>query len=587
MVAENRKSEMIGGDVIHFCTLTPKRLAWLIPGVALVGLLLLWQILPDCYPPGKKPFVTPTIGQTIMAVRTKQGRERLDAIEELGSRAKYNRKTSAAIPDIMKIVNDSHENDLVRCEGMMTLALIDTASVKPFIPYLIEIIKKNHHYKVIRYVPVPSDPNLSLPGRRISVFPSPPSLTRPPLVVGDGQVDITVMDPRALELRNTAITALGCMGPDAHAALPFLLELQAGEDAQIRAALQQFGVKNEPALEKLTLDVKSSDDSGYLDSCAFDAINSIDPIPQSVARRLIERIKSPIIWEKTKAIEQSADMGETARCVLPEVLKACADSDFAVRRCAMKRLLELKPDPPTVVPTLLRALKDSDTDVVISAVDNLGRLRVKKAWPTLLAIAYGQVKIDTDPQFRVRKDLLRSRAITAIIMIDPESAIPHVIKILDTMDRRSRSFDYVFCLKENRHVTKQALPLLIMAVQEGDYGERTTAAELLGTLGCDASDAVPALIKALSYPDTQTALSAGDALCEIHSSAEIALPAIFNYLKTPGCVFEHPSFVDKLFLFGNDPQAVAILKKMATDPNKRIQGFAEQANQKLSGEKGR
>ncbi len=80
---------------------------------------------------------------------------------------------------------------------------------------------------------------------------------------------------------------------------------------------------------------------------------------------------------------------------------------------------------------------------------------------------------------------------------------------------------------------RQTLPALIGAVGDDDVRVRSLAAQAIGAIGPDASEAVPALVALLGEPDEGLRNSACIALAGVGSGAKAALPALRQALRAP------------------------------------------------------
>ena len=97
----------------------------------------------------------------------------------------------------------------------------------------------------------------------------------------------------------------------------------------------------------------------------------------------------------------------------------------------------------------------------------------------------------------------------------PEQKIEKLISKLQHKNPKVRQTAVVALTK----IGKDAVPVLIQALQDGSRGIRASAAGVLGQIGAGAVDAVPALIQALQNEDAQVCVSAAEVLGQIESGA--------------------------------------------------------------------
>lgn len=65
------------------------------------------------------------------------------------------------------------------------------------------------------------------------------------------------------------------------------------------------------------------------------------------------------------------------------------------------------------------------------------------------------------------------------------------------------------------HFGAEAVPVLVRALDDGDFSVRAAASRALGAIGPAASDALPALVNAMHDPDAAVREAAGRALKQI------------------------------------------------------------------------
>ncbi|GCL46434.1 HEAT repeat domain-containing protein [Microcystis aeruginosa] len=188
--------------------------------------------------------------------------------------------------------------------------------------------------------------------------------------------------------------------------------------------------------------------------------------------------------------------------VVNELLKALKDSDSDVREKAAEALGKIGSE--TAIPGLLKALEDSDSDVREKAAEALGKIGSETAIAGLL-----KALKDSDKY-------VRGNASEALGKIGSETAIAGLLKALEDSDEYVRR-NVVKALVEIDSAS--TIDALIEALEDPDDDVRWNAAEALGNIGSEA--AIDGLIKALEDPDDNVRWRAAEALGKIGLEAAI------------------------------------------------------------------
>jgi HEAT repeat protein len=198
-------------------------------------------------------------------------------------------------------------------------------------------------------------------------------------------------------------------------------------------------------------------------------------------------------------------LGKTeSEAAVPGLLKALEDSDSDVlRRSAAYALGDLGSE--TAIAGLLKALEDSDSDVRWSAAEALGNLGSEAAIAGLL-------KALEDSNWNVRES-----AAEALGNLGSEAAIAGLLKALEhsASDVRESAADALGSLG-----SEAAIAGLLKALEDSDWNVRRRAADALGNLGSEA--AIAGLLKALEHSDADVRGSATYTLWKLGSEAVIA-----------------------------------------------------------------
>lgn len=232
--------------------------------------------------------------------------------------------------------------------------------------------------------------------------------------------------------------------------------------------------------------------------------------------QLVFDLRSSIRNESAKRMldKQRADGPESRaeRIGIRALRIALTDDDVDTRRTAALYLGSLDTAArPGVVPDLIKALKDSDDEVRLTATRRLGWSRAGEAVPAL-ANALADANRD-----------IRYAAAEALSQIGPKAvaAAPALVSAMPDKDNEVRNLI--------RHALFQigprAVPALVPALAHEKVEVRRWVVEILGQYEAGAKEAVPALVNALMNPDSQIQVYASAALVKIGPDATPALVA--------------------------------------------------------------
>jgi len=286
------------------------------------------------------------------------------------------------------------------------------------------------------------------------------------------------------DVRWAALRAIGKFGPRAKKAIPQLAPLLRTPTFGRSAgrALGEIGAASVPVVLPL---LKDPNDKIRLNAMvAFSLIGS--EIPSRVAPALVRHLVDSHLHVQTRAGVARKKMGAAAA---PALAAALADRNLRLRREAAEVLGEIGPQAAAAVPALAKLLKDSRVYLQEEAAEALAKVgpKARPAIPALL------VALNDGLSERVR-----GYAARALAKIGPEAdrAYPVLLKSF----KRQRGWPRL-CIIEALHGirpgNKQALPLLIEALGDGDG--RVTAAAAKALLGY-GKESVPDLRRAAEDP---------------------------------------------------------------------------------------
>jgi HEAT repeat protein len=239
-------------------------------------------------------------------------------------------------------------------------------------------------------------------------------------------------------------------------------------------------------------------------------------------------------------IEALGEIGPAANKAIPSLMKLLVDSDSDVRWTATVALEE-RIDPQwsqneyaqSAIPHLVTALADRQSDVRMAAANTLKR--IDPQWPQNEYAQSAILHLVTalaDSESDIRKaaaDTLGKMGPSAV------TAVPHLMKVLVDGDYDVRRFaaDSLERIDSQWPQNKDAqstISHIVTALANSESDIRRTAAEVLGKMGPAAAKAVPHLVKALADSTREVRQAAADALGQIGPAAVKAVPHLVKAL---------------------------------------------------------
>jgi HEAT repeat protein len=232
---------------------------------------------------------------------------------------------------------------------------------------------------------------------------------------------------------------------------------------------------------------------------------------------------------------------------IPNLVAASKNDPYPeVRVCGVSALISIAgndlnqstSEVKAVIPAVIAALKDNDTEVRLTATNAFSSIssdgkfipELKAAIPVLLE------------KLKDKDEEVRSNAADALQNIgssDTAFILPLLVKALKDKDAAVRvnaasisRFIYLIQKRTDKEVAS-LVPALIEALKNDKEAQvRSSAAEALRSIGKQAASAVPALAEALQKDkDAEVRSSAGSALDSIGKEAASAVPALIQALK--------------------------------------------------------
>jgi HEAT repeat protein len=293
-----------------------------------------------------------------------------------------------------------------------------------------------------------------------------------------------------------AASAFQVLGSAGAPAVPGLLRLLHDRDPRIRADAAfclgevQSGAKLAiPDLGRALTDT----DEDVRRQTAW-ALGNIHEDADEVVPILLHELPENSLGVQYAIVYALAQFGPEARSSLPtlvRLLAAPADKEAAdddLRSTAAYALGEIGEDGPTVVPVLIAALNDPDSNIRFAAVEALGKYgpEAGAAVPLLLRLIAESAGDSTDPDAASLADFRGSAA----------AALGEIHREAETV-----------------------IPALIASLMDSDANARMLKAEALGKFGEAARQALPALTKLLQDADPEVRASATNSVLAIDPQA--------------------------------------------------------------------
>lgn len=304
------------------------------------------------------------------------------------------------------------------------------------------------------------------------------------------------LDSKEIAQRRGGAFALGKLGRHADSQLPQLLDIMQNDpDASVRDAAA-FAVGN---------------------ICKESIAATQNAEVLNALRKVLQSDNSH--WVRRSAAYAIGCMGRFGEEALPELDRAVKDSHPAVRQNVAWTLGQIG---RSGIVTLRKALLDDNKYVLRDAAAAIGRMNSdgKQAVPELLRCS-GHADAE-----------VRKASLIALVRLvdenDKNIAMAPLRRALSDSEVEVRRNAALAMGNIGGDEAREAVPVLIDALQNGELTMRQQAAAAIRNIGPIASDAVPALRRALLAPDETLRRNAAVALGGIESKAVAAVPELVD-----------------------------------------------------------
>ncbi|UOB16523.1 sister chromatid cohesion protein PDS5 [Abyssalbus ytuae] len=345
------------------------------------------------------------------------------------------------------------------------------------------------------------------------------------------------------DVRKVAAEALGALvqaAPDEPLLIPSFEKALENPSVYVRqAAIEALGDLAQavpekaseiiPGLQKALEDT----DSWSVRKAAAEALGDLAqaaPDEPLLIPSLVKALENPSVYVRQAAIEALGDLAqavpEKASEIIPGLQKALEDTDsWRVRKVAAEALgalVQAAPDEPLLIPSLVKALEDTDYDVRKVAAEALGAL-AQAAPEKASEIIPGLQKALENPSVYVRH--AAAKALGDLAQAIPEKAkeiLPSLVKALEDTDSwrvRQAAIEALGAIAQDVHdKAKEMIPSLLKALKDTDWFVRQAAVKALGALVQAAPDEpllIPSFEKALENPSVYVRHAAAKALGDL------------------------------------------------------------------------
>ncbi len=376
-----------------------------------------------------------------------------------------------------------------------------------------------------------------------------------------------------------ALLVLGELGPKAKDAVPGMTKLLTDDSVQVRReAAMALGMVGKDAASAVPQIAQALDDEQMaVRYGAVFALGSLGPAARSAVSALQAQLKSDDEFMKVQAAWALAKINDQDPAAMNTAVKVLTQGitskDAAVRRAAVRALLDLKPGPAKVLPALRAAIDAADPVIVGEALDAIAEAGAP-ALPGIIAA------------LKIKLSRGRAAAILGRMGSKAAKAVPALTEALAD-ERPGVRREVAFALGAIGPEASSATPELFKLLGDDEENDDHAVEFALGRIGPGANAAIPALTRELESEDPFERGVSAWALAQIapHDTdlAKILVPILIEGLDNdqPMVRAECANGLGKLGV--NAADAVDALTKAAKDPEERVSSAATEALKKIKG----
>jgi HEAT repeat protein len=319
------------------------------------------------------------------------------------------------------------------------------------------------------------------------------------------------LEARDAKARLWAIMTIAEIGPDAHQAVPPLIECFKDKRERLRykasEAVGKIGPKAIPLLVK-----SLESDNVHVRRWSAYALGEMHAGAKEAIPALLEAVKDQDSKVRAAAVAALGAMGPAAKTAIPAGTRLLRDEDSAVRRSAAVALWYIDRRVDGTLNNLIEGIRDDDHDPVdrIECIQIIGTMapKSKRAVGSLV-----QVLADRRPEIRVA-------SAKALLQLGPEAvsrAITYLVRMI--IDKKTGNDDRRAAGDALVEIGADAVEGMLRLLRDDDPDVRELGAVLLGRMATRAKAAITPLTRALNDDEDSVRQAAGEALKKIDPDA--------------------------------------------------------------------
>lgn len=374
----------------------------------------------------------------------------------------------------------------------------------------------------------------------------------------------TVLGKGPPVLRAPAAEALGNIGPDARSAIPELLLALDDIDPVLRLhaarAIVRIDASHAQGVNRLCEALHGDDPRLALQAAVVmtDSDDALRFLVKAIFQSDEQHGFRLSVHEHRRAVEALCHFGEIKKKVVSAMKQRALDHLNPDAALILAHI-----DPEAALPVLRKLVKEGGRTGQEAAINALGILG-----PEAKAIVPDLIEMLRHP--RSGRDVLHEKTAITLARIDPETAIPFLVRGI-CGEASSARYPYYETLKSLGPKGATAAPALVSMLKNDNDIETRWAANLLAGMG---QAAVPHLIEALQDALGSQAVELSSifltVLGRLGPEAREAVPVLLELAQDRRPELRMPAIRALGNIAPNDPAAFALLKNALGDPDPEV-----------------
>ncbi|MDO8730571.1 MAG: HEAT repeat domain-containing protein [Candidatus Omnitrophota bacterium] len=246
-------------------------------------------------------------------------------------------------------------------------------------------------------------------------------------------------------------------------------------------------------------------------------------------QKLVLDLQSQSRDDQVRAAQALGEMGSDAQGAVPALVKVIKTGSPEARVVSTIALLKIDPTMRDMIPILLRALEKEGKEQEVALEQEIGLQEdALRKWSTLM-------KSKVDPKIlpvlvqalRESDSDIRTLGVLVLGSLARElpEALPYVLKAYRDPDKQVRGA-VLGALSRIGPGPKEVIPAILKGFKDSEPEVRARAVIALGRLGASSKEVVPALTRALNDPEPQVRTAALKILESFGGDAREAAPTV-------------------------------------------------------------